>query len=242
LLKSALADAGQGGKRRESGVYTGVNEHFESFSNAERRRPSVFQKTARVLQMHSRRVQRCVTDLSVCLSEGGPLENTPCRGTRAAPHRSDKRLLQYWLHRWPRRGGIRNTNSGKREVRELAIRGAFAQGQSLRPTHAYPGMGIRLGSCTLSHKKPMRPDNYPKKKQGLSTIKHRRAPGGHGMQQASFDIHGVALASLARRQTGEEERVQSGNTSTNNGAVCGSTGRLQGDRRLRLAKPPLPLN
>jgi hypothetical protein len=46
LLKSAPADVGQGGKRQESGVYTGVNEHFESFSNAERRRPSVFQQTA----------------------------------------------------------------------------------------------------------------------------------------------------------------------------------------------------
>jgi uncharacterized protein YPO0396 len=46
LLKSAPADAGQGGKGRESAVYTGVNEHFESFSNAERRRPSVFQQTA----------------------------------------------------------------------------------------------------------------------------------------------------------------------------------------------------
>jgi hypothetical protein len=27
-------------------IYTGVNEHFESLSNAERRRPSVFQRTA----------------------------------------------------------------------------------------------------------------------------------------------------------------------------------------------------
>jgi hypothetical protein len=46
LLKSAPADAGQGGKRQESAVYTGVNEHFEPFFNAERRRPSVFQQTA----------------------------------------------------------------------------------------------------------------------------------------------------------------------------------------------------
>jgi hypothetical protein len=53
LLKSAAADAGHGGKRQESAVYTGVNEHFESFSNAEQRRPSVFQQTARTtLQRH----------------------------------------------------------------------------------------------------------------------------------------------------------------------------------------------
>jgi hypothetical protein len=44
LLKSAPADAGQGGNRQESAVYTGVNEHFESLSNAERRRPSVVQQ------------------------------------------------------------------------------------------------------------------------------------------------------------------------------------------------------
>jgi peptidyl-prolyl cis-trans isomerase SurA len=54
LLKSAPADVGQGGKQRGSAVYTGVNEHFEPFSNAERRRPSFFQQTASSLLKNAR--------------------------------------------------------------------------------------------------------------------------------------------------------------------------------------------
>jgi hypothetical protein len=38
-----------GMRRVASAIYTGVNAHFESFSNAERRRPSVFQQTARTM-------------------------------------------------------------------------------------------------------------------------------------------------------------------------------------------------
>jgi peroxiredoxin len=101
MLKSAAADAGQGGKRHKGAAYTPANAHFDPCSTAAGRRSSFFQQLVRL----ARRVRRALPFAALLLLAGAAYAAAPVPGD-AAPDFTLKSLSGENLRLSEQRGSV----------------------------------------------------------------------------------------------------------------------------------------